>query len=279
MNKRLISLIAVAAVAFGAYSAEASTTGSFISLSGAANQEVITQQGNTYTSDNYGVITGVAAGDTTSLLNSGYVSLGATQGRSNLTATTAPGATNDNTQDYAIGSRWINTTTGQEYVATSVPTNAAVWTQDIGNGVIGTPTQLQTFSPVQTANPLMQIVEKDIPIASVNAANGYTFLSGVSGRTIYPVGAGMTVMASGTAAGATSVKILCATSGRLLATFNIAALVTLVPAAPFVSSANTTPGPALTQGCTSGEGIAASNVGSTLTATTDLFVNMPYVVQ
>jgi hypothetical protein len=41
--------------------------------------------------------------------------------------TSAPGTGNDNTQGYAVGSIWVNTTTALAYVATSVATGAAAW--------------------------------------------------------------------------------------------------------------------------------------------------------
>lgn len=52
----------------------------------------------------------------------------------NVTATTNPTVSNDGTQGYAIGSIWINTTTGAQYFATGVGTGAAVWVRvfDLG---------------------------------------------------------------------------------------------------------------------------------------------------
>lgn len=47
-------------------------------------------------------------------------------GLNNIT-TTAPGAGNDNTVGYSIGSQWLNTTTQILYVATSVGTGTATW--------------------------------------------------------------------------------------------------------------------------------------------------------
>lgn len=45
----------------------------------------------------------------------------------NLTATTDPGTSNDNTEGYVIGSRWINVTLDKEFIAMDVATAAAVW--------------------------------------------------------------------------------------------------------------------------------------------------------
>jgi hypothetical protein len=47
--------------------------------------------------------------------------------QSNLAATANPIVGNDNTQGYAVGSTWVNTTNGTCWVATSVATGAAVW--------------------------------------------------------------------------------------------------------------------------------------------------------
>lgn len=48
---------------------------------------------------------------------------------SNMTASSNPAVTSDNTQGYSIGSTWFNTTTNSMFVATSVATGAAVWLQ------------------------------------------------------------------------------------------------------------------------------------------------------
>jgi len=46
----------------------------------------------------------------------------------NFTATTDPGASNDNTQGYGAGSWWLNTATGVMWRCRSAATSAAVWT-------------------------------------------------------------------------------------------------------------------------------------------------------
>jgi hypothetical protein len=45
----------------------------------------------------------------------------------NTTATTDPGAGNDNTQGYFAGSLWVNTTNGRVWIAQAVATGAAAW--------------------------------------------------------------------------------------------------------------------------------------------------------
>jgi hypothetical protein len=69
----------------------------------------------------------------------GCIALGQTQARNNLTATTTPTSAADNTQDYAVGSRWLNVSTGIEYTATSVATGAAVWSALNSAGYAGLP--------------------------------------------------------------------------------------------------------------------------------------------
>ena len=51
-----------------------------------------------------------------------------------LDGTAAPGVSNDNTEGYAVGSRWIDITNDKEYVALDVSTGAAVWTETTGAG-------------------------------------------------------------------------------------------------------------------------------------------------
>lgn len=55
---------------------------------------------------------------------------GATQtsiSKLNLTAVTDPTASNDSSQGYSVGSRWINTSSKEEFVACSVSIASAVW--------------------------------------------------------------------------------------------------------------------------------------------------------
>lgn len=47
--------------------------------------------------------------------------------KNNWTATTAPGASNDSTQGYEVGSAWLNATTGDLYIARVVTSGAADW--------------------------------------------------------------------------------------------------------------------------------------------------------
>lgn len=47
--------------------------------------------------------------------------------RHNLAATTAPGATDDETSHYGRGSIWVNQATGAVYMCMDSTTGAAVW--------------------------------------------------------------------------------------------------------------------------------------------------------
>ena len=59
--------------------------------------------GASYTADAKGVIAGAATGDVIDLIRSGCTMLPAYD---NLSATTDPGGSDDDTQDYSVGSRW-----------------------------------------------------------------------------------------------------------------------------------------------------------------------------
>lgn len=47
--------------------------------------------------------------------------------KDNLSATTDPATTEDNTEDYAVGSRWVNVSSDEAFIAVDVSTGAAVW--------------------------------------------------------------------------------------------------------------------------------------------------------
>jgi hypothetical protein len=54
----------------------------------------------------------------------------------NLTATTDPTSSDDNTEGYSIGSTWINTTTDKIYIAADVTTGGAIWKAIVDNDEI-----------------------------------------------------------------------------------------------------------------------------------------------
>ena len=129
---------------------------------------------------------------------------------------------------------------------------------------------------VITSNPLEHMTLGRVTTAQANSA--VTILTGKTGLAVYPSG-GFTIMASGTASGATSIDLKCS-SGRLITTWPIAMLVDHLPVGMFSSAggATTTTASGITQGCPSGDGVMLSAQG-TLATTTYLYYTMPYVVQ
>ena len=132
----------------------------------------------------------------------------------------------------------------------------------------------QTFGTTLTGNPLLKMANGSLTLAQANA--GYTILSSATGKTIYPTG-GFTLMASGTAAGATGVYFRCGGSQNVIASFAVGGLVTNTPVGPFKST-GTVLGSALTRGCASGDTVFISTTG-TLTTSTHLYYSFPYTVQ
>jgi hypothetical protein len=83
--------------------------------------------GASYAADAKGVIAAAATGDVIDLIRDGCTLLPA---YNNLLATADPGASNDNTQDYSVGSRWVNTIARRVWTCLSAATGAASWTLD-----------------------------------------------------------------------------------------------------------------------------------------------------
>ncbi len=106
---------------------------------GTPNQTYNTHLGANYTADAYGVVTVQYLNDqeVMDLLNIGLVSLGQVQARGNLSATVDPTSSNDNTQDYGVGSHWVNTTNGRVWICQNASTGAAAWALAVvpGTGV------------------------------------------------------------------------------------------------------------------------------------------------
>lgn len=100
---------------------------------------------------------------------------------SNMTATTNPLVTSDNTQGYSIGSTWFNTATNAMFVATSVATGAAVWLQIPPTFVDRTTNQsvggVKTFtSPMNSTHTIDEssISSSYTATNTTNAAYAYT---------------------------------------------------------------------------------------------------------
>jgi hypothetical protein len=86
--------------------------------------------GASYTADAKGVIAAAATGDVIDLIRSGCTKLDAFD---NFSATTDPNEADDLTQDYSVGSRWLNTTASRAWTCLSAGAGAAVW---VLNGVV-----------------------------------------------------------------------------------------------------------------------------------------------
>jgi hypothetical protein len=88
-----------------------------------------TKAGRSYRPTNLAFIQNVDVNDIVDLAAAGcsFINDASSQGRDNLVATTDPGVSNDNTQDYAPGSTWVNSTDGRVWFCQSAATGAAAW--------------------------------------------------------------------------------------------------------------------------------------------------------
>jgi hypothetical protein len=93
-----------------------------------AGQQVKLLSGTTYTVDASGFLSVSSQLDVIGLQNMGFSQV---IGRNNFAAAVDPAVGNDNTQDYAVGSLWLNTTASpaRAWIAVGVSTGAAVWLQ------------------------------------------------------------------------------------------------------------------------------------------------------
>lgn len=131
------------------------------------------------------------------------------------------------------------------------------------------------YSNSLQANPITLGTFSSYLTASANAGTAVV-LASQAGRQAFPMG-GLTIMASGTATGATSVSLECQPSHAIVATWPIAQLVDHVPVGIYASS-TTVLGSALNQGCPVANALVLSANG-TLATTTWLGFNLPYMVQ
>jgi hypothetical protein len=99
--------------------------------------------GRSYTADAQGVICATAIGDAIDLIRGGCTLLPAYD---NLSATTDPGAANDDTQSYSVGSRWLNIISQRVWTCLSAATGAAIWCLDgVVPGVGAEPSNMLTY--------------------------------------------------------------------------------------------------------------------------------------
>ena len=164
-------------------------------------QQFQTRNGTRYTADQYGIVSSVPVGtDIIDLTTSGCISLGIVGARSNYSATVDPVATNDSTQDYAVGSRWINLTTGIEWICQAATANAAVWLPQVGAAmllgrIIGANMNVTTDQPFvltnwASLNPfrITKITAKNASVSLTTAAGGVYPSASKGGTAIVAAG-------------------------------------------------------------------------------------------
>lgn len=99
--------------------------------------------GASYTADAKGVIAAAATGDVIDLIRSGCIMLPA---YNNLSATIDPSGSDDDTQDYSVGSRWLNTFANRAWTCLSAATGTAIWALDgVVPGVGVAPSKMLTY--------------------------------------------------------------------------------------------------------------------------------------
>ena len=120
-------------------------------------------------------------------------------------ATVAPVVSDDNTAGYEVGSRWLNTTAGREYVCISASTGAAVWVEttntgsssmiikDEGTNIANTPhTALNFVGPGLTAS------DAGSGVASVTFSEAGLTLDNIGGTlSVSKGGTGASALTSG----------------------------------------------------------------------------------
>lgn len=106
--------------------------------------------------------------------------------QSNWVAITNPGAGNDSSQGYAVGSQWLNTLTGAIWQATSVAVGAAVWREltNISGSLISKSGKVLAASFV--GNPKKATVTFATAFADANYSVNVTPVISVNGTTYAP---------------------------------------------------------------------------------------------
>lgn len=90
--------------------------------------------------------------------------------KNNITATTAPSATDDSSKGYEVGSSWINQTTDTAYICVDATVGAAIWGVDgqgTGLGFQGAPSSQDTAATL-TAAQLIAGILTSAPAAAIN---------------------------------------------------------------------------------------------------------------
>lgn len=177
-----------------------------------AGQSVKVLSGATYTVDANGYISVSSQFDTVNLQNMAF--LQTPSGRNNYAASADPAVGNDNTQDYAAGSEWINTTASpnRAWVCVSAATGAAVWLQVSIGALIAT-----ANSATLTGLTLSGLLTRSATTA-VTAFSG----GGQSSATVLTTELSNITTAAASSAPYDSVKLQPASAGLTQIVFNTA---------------------------------------------------------
>lgn len=104
--------------------------------------------------------------------------------QNNYTATVDPTATDDNTENYSIGSEWLNTTTQEAFICTSNSSTAAVWKSITATGGGGGITEYASSCPT---SQLGLGTQRKMPLFNTISTAGIT-IDEVNDNIIIPAG-------------------------------------------------------------------------------------------
>jgi Protein of unknown function (DUF2793) len=100
--------------------------------------------------------------------------------------TTNPTVTNDGTQGYTVGSKWINTSNNSEWVAISVATGAAVWKETTDSATLLQSKSGKVLMATFTGTPKKATVTFTTPFADANYSATVTPVITTSGTLYTP---------------------------------------------------------------------------------------------
>lgn len=151
---------------------------------------------------------------------SGYLPAvhGGIGGKNKLDATTTPVVTNDNTEGYAPGSLWENTTTGRVYICVGNSTGAAVWRElvQVQSGTAILPAATDTVDLGDNSNRFQDLFLSGGISASGNVAAGGTL--NITGATALGSTLGVTgdtTLVNLSATGTTTITSIDLNSGAI----------------------------------------------------------------